>query len=211
MTPSPPTKIHEIFSSIQGEGPWSGRPCVFIRLFGCNSNCKGCDTPQASPRLMQPAEILDAVPDHPLPIVITGGEPCLQAEQLRMIAVMLPIGGMRPLALETNGTIPLDPDLVERFDLIVVGLKKNCIVDLDQWRYENVVLKLVVGDADWAWSPAQIWDFCSSFPEWRQKVWLMPEGATPAKLEQFGRKAWNLAIKLGVNYSDRLHIRSGGR
>jgi hypothetical protein len=70
---------------------------------------------------MQPAEILDAVPDHPLPIVITGGEPCLQAEQLRMIAVMLPIGGMRPLALETNGTIPLDPDLVERFDLIVVG------------------------------------------------------------------------------------------
>jgi len=121
VTPSPPTKIHEIFSSIQGEGPWSGRPCVFIRLFGCNSNCKGCDTPQASPRLMQPAEILDAVPDHPLPIVITGGEPCLQAEQLRMIAVMLPIGGMRPLALETNGTIPLDPDLVERFDLIVVG------------------------------------------------------------------------------------------
>lgn len=211
MTPAPSIKVHEIFSSIQGEGPWSGRPCVFIRLFGCNLSCTGCDTPQGSPRLMRPAELYDAVPDRPLPIVITGGEPCLQAELLGPLVATLATGELRPLALETNGTIPLDPDLVERFDLIVVGIKKNCIIDLDQWRYENVVLKLVVGDSDWSWSPAQIRDLCSSFPEWRQKVWLMPEGATPAKLEQFGRETWDLAIKLGANYSDRLHIRSGGR
>ena len=34
-----------IFESIQGEGPMSGKPAVFIRTFGCNLRCKfPCDT-----------------------------------------------------------------------------------------------------------------------------------------------------------------------
>jgi len=34
-------KYSEIFYSIQGEGRWVGVPSVFIRLFGCNFECRG--------------------------------------------------------------------------------------------------------------------------------------------------------------------------
>lgn len=38
-------RIIEIFSSIQGEGLWVGRPQTFIRFHGCRLKCQFCDTP----------------------------------------------------------------------------------------------------------------------------------------------------------------------
>ena len=48
----PPLKNHDglsldvvdIFPTIQGEGPFAGRPAIFIRLGGCNLACDFCDT-----------------------------------------------------------------------------------------------------------------------------------------------------------------------
>src|SRR5574340_79297 len=40
--------INEIFHSIQGEGPWSGHPSIFIRFSGCNLSCSFCDTEHES-------------------------------------------------------------------------------------------------------------------------------------------------------------------
>ena len=39
--------INEIFYSIQGESTHAGRPCVFVRLTGCNLRCNYCDTEYA--------------------------------------------------------------------------------------------------------------------------------------------------------------------
>lgn len=52
LTPQPPPRasrqtllVSEIFSSVQGEGPHTGRPSVFLRLGVCNLSCAWCDTP----------------------------------------------------------------------------------------------------------------------------------------------------------------------
>lgn len=41
----PVLRVSEIFGSIQGEGPFTGRPSVFLRLGHCNLSCAWCDTP----------------------------------------------------------------------------------------------------------------------------------------------------------------------
>ena len=41
-------RIHEIFSSIQGEGPWIGQRNIFVRFAGCDIRCRYCDTQTAS-------------------------------------------------------------------------------------------------------------------------------------------------------------------
>jgi len=42
--------IAEIFSSIQGEGPWVGQRQIFVRFMGCDIQCRYCDTPEAGNR-----------------------------------------------------------------------------------------------------------------------------------------------------------------
>ena len=37
-------QFHETFTTVQGEGPFSGMPAVFVRLSGCHLACTFCDT-----------------------------------------------------------------------------------------------------------------------------------------------------------------------
>lgn len=76
--------VHSIFKTIQGEGPFCGTPCVFVRLAGCNLQCPACDTDYTSTRELRTSrEILASVnelwrPLKPGLIVLTGGEPFRQ-------------------------------------------------------------------------------------------------------------------------------------
>ena len=51
------TKINEIFSSIQGEGPFVGYKQLFIRFCNCNLNCKYCDTEFKSGNIYTPESL----------------------------------------------------------------------------------------------------------------------------------------------------------
>ena len=37
-------QIIEIYKSLQGESSYTGLPCVFVRLAGCNLRCTWCDS-----------------------------------------------------------------------------------------------------------------------------------------------------------------------
>lgn len=97
--------VNEIFYSIQGESTHVGRPCVFVRLTGCNLRCSYCDTQYAyeDGRKMKIEQIIRVVDVYGSPLVeITGGEPLLQAETPDLVSELL-VRGYEVL-VETNGS-----------------------------------------------------------------------------------------------------------
>lgn len=105
-------EVHSIFRTIQGEGPFSGRPAMFIRLAGCNLQCPGCDTDYTSKRLyLSPDDIIDEVMARGEPsdvIVITGGEPFRQ-DISALVSMLARYPHERQVQIETNGTLSI-PD-----------------------------------------------------------------------------------------------------
>ena len=114
-------KINEIFKSLQGEGLYSGTPCVFIRMSGCNLKCDFCDTRHESGTDMSEDEIVDAVSRYATPhVVITGGEPMLQLT-VSLLDKLHDAG--KYIHIETNGTIPASTDILDRIDWITCSPK----------------------------------------------------------------------------------------
>lgn len=105
-------EVHSVFHTIQGEGPLTGHPAIFIRLAGCNLQCPLCDTDYTSAReRLSPEALLKRVRDlHPGPrlVVITGGEPFRQDITL---LVLLLIDEDYQVQIETNGTLAPPPGL----------------------------------------------------------------------------------------------------
>lgn len=95
-------RVNEIFYSLQGEGYFTGTPAVFLRFSGCNLKCGFCDTSHEDFTLMSPADIISRLKEYPSRhVVITGGEPSLQLDQL--LVDMLHDEGFF-IQIETNGT-----------------------------------------------------------------------------------------------------------
>lgn len=101
-------EVHSIFPTIQGEGPFVGTPCVFIRLAGCNLQCPGCDTEYTNYRTITTPEAILASVNAKAPkdiklVVITGGEPFRQ-DLGPLLAALL--ADRFYVQIETNGTLP---------------------------------------------------------------------------------------------------------
>ncbi len=113
--------VQSIFYTIQGEGPYTGHPAVFVRLAGCNLQCPGCDTDYTSDRkAMKPIEIasriLDLFPTGRGLVVITGGEPFRQ--NITPLCRQLIYSLMCSVQVETNGTLPPSHELPEAVKIV---------------------------------------------------------------------------------------------
>ena len=100
--------INEIFFSIQGESSHAGRPCVFVRLTGCDLRCVWCDTSYAfEGGQKQPVEdVVEAVSAYECSLVeITGGEPLLQPDVYPLMETLLATG--KTVLLETGGHVDI--------------------------------------------------------------------------------------------------------
>ena len=113
-------KVNEIFYSIQGESTYSGMPCIFIRLSGCNLRCSWCDTAYAYDDGFDITidDILKQVKKFNCRLVeVTGGEPLLQAGTPVLIERLLNKG--YEVLLETNGSLD------------TTGIDERCIKIID--------------------------------------------------------------------------------
>ncbi len=147
-----------------------GRPAVFLRLAGCNLCCVTCDTAYAWEEgeevpIQVLQERLEAFSCRCL--VVTGGEPLLQAREIVELLDLLPSW---TLALETNATL-WEPEVLGRFSLVTASPKlPSAGVGLFPHRvfsryvetfYPKLQVKLVVGgEEDWK----AVWGLLEEYP-----------------------------------------------
>ena len=125
--------VTSMFFTLQGEGPFAGKPALFIRLAKCNLNCSFCDTffddgdwlTFHQIRAKAYHTICDywnkqgkVVPEWALPkgdegpvfpdivLVVTGGEPLLQKNLMDFFVDIQDTFGM--MQIESNGTVNQD-------------------------------------------------------------------------------------------------------
>ena len=222
----------EIFASVQGEGPSAGEPVAFVRLSRCNLACVWCDTAytwhftgderphrsgetfdrRANQVVLDEADVaarIAALGRNRL--VITGGEPLMQAGPL---AAMLEHVPDMAVEIETNGTVAppaaldarvtqynVSPKLSHSGNSAELALKPNM---LDRWaRDERAYLKFVIAE------PADVEEALAlvrrhAVPA--ERVYLMPEGTDSDTLRS--RLTWlaPLADRHGFHVTDRMHI-----
>ena len=110
-------QINEIFGpTIQGEGPMTGRPTMFVRTFGCESRCVMCDTmysvdpkhPNAKKVPMTVDEIIERLneldPTKRVPVTLSGGNPALWELGRLVSKLQHSEGSQRKVWVETQGT-----------------------------------------------------------------------------------------------------------
>lgn len=117
-------KIKEVFTSIQGEGPFIGYKQVFIRFCGCNLSCNYCDTDYRTVdsteyTVEELVEYLKEQSDcHSASL--TGGEPLLNTGFLKEFLPQCPL----PVYLETNATLAGElGEVIDYIDYISADIK----------------------------------------------------------------------------------------
>ena len=212
----------EIFASIQGEGPSAGEPCTFIRLSRCNLACVWCDTAytwdfgkhdrkanQITLTEADAAARIAAFGGNRL--VITGGEPLLQAPALARMIAHLP---GHHIEVETNGTVAAPPKLDALIHQYNVSPKlahsgNPAALALIPQRFTayaadpRAFFKFVIAspeDVDEVLALQQLYAIPSA------RIYLMPEGTDSETLNT--RARWLRPICSGHEFyfSDRLHI-----
>lgn len=215
--------VSEKFYSIQGEGQTMGRPAVFLRLAGCNLLCKSdnwvCDSIEVWQKGTK-TPFKDVFNDDYIKVlkngahlIITGGEPLLH--QKKIIDFLIWFNEkhkFKPIVeFETNGTIMPHERLIMLTEYWNVSPKLSNSGETANKRINevaieffnsqpNTIFKFVVSCKD------DILEILNEYNLNMKKVVLMPAGDSQELLNKTRQTVAELAIELGLRYSDRLHI-----
>ena len=137
-------KVSEIFTSFQGEGPYIGTPATFLRLYGCNLNCPWCDTDISTYEMLSVDDVAEILMtqmefNNINLLVITGGEPTLQMEEIKRLIKELPEG--IKIQLETNGSIF---EYLPEVEYVISPKEDKEKVFENYYKYDNVFFKFVI-------------------------------------------------------------------
>lgn len=198
-------QITEVFYSLQGEGPWLGKPAVFIRLGGCLAPyCPWCDTAYAWSefRDMTGDEVIQTVQSYPCRrVVITGGEPFRQWEEVQHLHSRLIDLGYA-IQYETSGKAGI-PDV--QGALVVLSPKH---ID-GAWHIDPAhiaradYLKFVYHSPE---AEETIVKFVMDNRIPVEKVSIMPAGSTRAALLEKMSPTFAFCLAQGFTMTTRLHI-----
>ena len=220
--------VSEIFAGLQGEGQSLGIPSVFIRLAGCNLNCKWCDTKEVWKHgtSMSVAEVtaevlakslsLSLLASHRTHLVITGGEPLMPHNEealLKLFAKIKEAVGTKPfIEIETNGTYWLSEALQEWVAQVNCSPKLANSGAAASDRYvpfalhklaalSSTTFKFVVSKlAD----VIEIKEHYGMIPA--DRIILMPAGKNRRELLKNSAAVWELAMKYGFRATTRLQM-----
>lgn len=138
--------VTSVFLTLQGEGPFAGRPALFVRLAKCNLNCSFCDTYFDSGDWLSLDDLMDKADrvvtnyygPNParrskLVLVVTGGEPMLQANlapmlqlaRLRFAHTQIESNGILLLPIPTDTVLVVSPKCVEKHGRAIAYLTPN--------------------------------------------------------------------------------------
>lgn len=230
--------VSEIFESIQGEGRYLGRPSTFLRLAHCNLACLWCDSAytwrfsekqshrdtrvydkETEIKEYSEAQVLFELRGYkPSHIVVTGGEPMLQARKVESLMTELSVDLSRSwsVEIETAGTLPpfeepiLDVNYTVSPKLASSGntLHQRRRMDvLELYRREHSVFKFVVCDM---LDLAEIDELVRRLELSPDRVFLMPEGIDEERITKGLRFIVPLAIERGYRVTTRLQIYAFG-
>ena len=220
-------QVNEIFKSIQGEGPNFGKPAIFLRTAQCNLKCTWCDTKytwdwknydfQKEVKEMTIDEVKDAILDLEIKhLVITGGEPLLQQDDLADLLSFL-----KPdfyVEVETNCTILPNKMLTDLIDQWNVSPKtKNSgnpleLCENNECYYffanqENCFFKYVVENES---DIPEIKKFVTKYNIPENRVQLMTQASTKEEISMKEKSISELAKLHNFSFSPRLHVAMWG-
>ena len=199
--------ISEIFFSLQGESTFSGLPCAFIRLFGCNLDCTWCDTVYARDKkeTLSYDQIMARVAVFNTSLVeITGGEPLIQPDTPALAARLIDQGFQ--VLVETNGS--LDISVLPRACIRIMDIKcpssnaqdPICWANLDHLTQQDEI-KFVVGTrTDYEFAHSVITDRLQGINA--KQIHLSP---VFGMLDPADLAAWILSDKLKARLSLQQH------
>ncbi len=149
------TEISEIFSSLQGEGPYLGVKQVFVRFGRCNMHCGYCDELEKMKEenfsvysledtLREIDDLEKEKGDHHS-VSLTGGEPLFYTPFLKSLLPKIKERGFATY-LETNGTLPRELEEVMPWcDIIAMDMKlASSTGDRDFYKEHDAFLKIAI-------------------------------------------------------------------
>jgi 7-cyano-7-deazaguanosine (preQ0) biosynthesis protein QueE len=215
--------VAEVFGpTLQGEGPSAGRRCGFVRLGGCNLDCSWCDTPYTwdwtrfSPerelRRVAVTEVVASVEAMGVDmLVITGGEPLLQARALLPLLAAAGERGWR-VEVETNGTVAPPPQMAAQVAAFNVSpkLANSGIAEAVRIRPAALETLRATGRAVFkfvATAASDLDEVAALVAAHRlEPVYVMPEGTTAELVVARMRELAGPALARGFHLTPRLHI-----
>jgi len=214
--------LSEIFYSIQGEGQLIGVPSTFVRFSGCPLRCLWCDTPytswEAEENYIDLSNLIDKIDQYKTKyIVITGGEPYLQKQQLIKLCQILKEKKYH-ITIETAGIIfcSLEIDLLsispKLSNSIPISTKERHLQEKN--RLQLNVLKKMINETDFQLK--FVIEYPQDFTEVLylqrflgvkgDKIYLMPQAKNQEELQNKQEWVIDLCKEWGYRYSTRLHI-----